>query len=370
MILNTRKCDRKFWELVNEHPIHPQVVDVIKFFGLYGVYRSYRPIIGRSLITSLVERWHPETHTFHIRTGEAMITLQDVEILYGLPVKGNPVVGYEPQRYVVDWQNICQRQLGFTPHPQDFKYSSLMVSALNAQLRLQPRFPDLATQYIANEKARCYMFWMIVGIMLADTSGGLLKLMYLAMLEGITAVGYCSWGSATLACLYRFFLKPPKVPKMKLLDSYHYVRCITRFIIGNPTSSPQQQQGYVPNVMAYETMPHHIHLMVNKAISLGDNPSMEEFYMFLATVRDEGSNWLSYVQKDDRIHVQANYRRDEVMSDHLHPPIHRRGKCGVAGRRVRVVERGREPIEMGEEDQATQDFQAASEYEPTNIEIV
>ena len=23
MILNTKKCDGKFWDLVNEHPIHP-----------------------------------------------------------------------------------------------------------------------------------------------------------------------------------------------------------------------------------------------------------------------------------------------------------------------------------------------------------
>lgn len=29
---------------------------------------------------------------------------------------------------------------------------------------------------------------------------------------------------------------------------------ITRFIIGNPTSRPQQEQGYVPNATAYETM--------------------------------------------------------------------------------------------------------------------
>ncbi|KAH0702081.1 hypothetical protein KY285_016359 [Solanum tuberosum] len=58
------------------------------------------------------------------------------------------------------------------------------------------------------------------------------------------------------------------------------------------------------------------------------------------------------------------------MSDHLHPPIRRRGKGGVVGRKVRSVERGRAPIEMGEDDQATQDFQAASDYEPTNTEIV
>ncbi|KAH0709748.1 hypothetical protein KY290_011153 [Solanum tuberosum] len=58
------------------------------------------------------------------------------------------------------------------------------------------------------------------------------------------------------------------------------------------------------------------------------------------------------------------------MSDHLHPPIRRRGKGGVAGRKVRAVKRGRALIEMGEDDQATQDFQAASDYEPTNTEIV
>ena len=207
MILNTRKCDGKFWDLVNEHPIHPRVLDVIKLSGLYGVYRSHRPVIDRSLITALVERWRPETHTFHFRTGESTITLQDVEILYGLPVKGNAVVGYEPQRSVVDWQNICQRLLGFSPQPQDFKHSSLKVSALNAHLRLQPRLLDLATQDMINEKARCYMFWMIAGLLLADTSGGLLKLMYLPMLEDITTVGSYSWGSATLAYLYRFLCK-------------------------------------------------------------------------------------------------------------------------------------------------------------------
>ncbi|KAH0776782.1 hypothetical protein KY290_008193 [Solanum tuberosum] len=80
-----------------------------------------------------------------------------------------------------------------------------------------------------------------------------------------------------------------------------WFRRITRFVIGNPTSRPQQLQGYVPNATAYE-------------------------------------KW--------------------------------RGKGGVAGRRVYAVERGRAPIEMGNEDQATQDVQAAPEYEPTNTEIV
>ncbi|XP_019070560.1 uncharacterized protein [Solanum lycopersicum] len=58
------------------------------------------------------------------------------------------------------------------------------------------------------------------------------------------------------------------------------------------------------------------------------------------------------------------------MSDHLHPPIRWRGKGGVAGRKVRAIERGRAPIEMSEDDQTTQYSQAVSNYEPTNIENV
>ncbi|KAH0703209.1 hypothetical protein KY285_017487 [Solanum tuberosum] len=144
---------------------------MIQLSGLYGVYRSHRPMIDRSLITSLVERWRPETHTFPFRTGDATITLQDVEVLYGLPVNGHPI-------------------LGFTPCPQDFNHNSLKVSALNAHMLRQPQLTDMATQDMVNQKARCYMFWMIAGMMMADTSGSFLKLMYLPMLEDVNAIGF------------------------------------------------------------------------------------------------------------------------------------------------------------------------------------
>lgn len=51
------------------------------------------------------------------------------------------------------------------------------------------------------------MFWMIAGMMMADTFGAYLKLMYLPMLEDVNAIGSYSWGSATLAYLYRFLCK-------------------------------------------------------------------------------------------------------------------------------------------------------------------
>src|SRR3954464_2176000 len=42
-------------------------------------------------ITALVDRWRPETYTFHLRTGETTITLQDMSMILALPIEGNHV---------------------------------------------------------------------------------------------------------------------------------------------------------------------------------------------------------------------------------------------------------------------------------------
>ncbi|KAM3320593.1 hypothetical protein P3S67_007795 [Capsicum chacoense] len=207
MVLNTRKSDGSFWKLVEKYPLHPRVLEAIKLSGLYDVFRCNRSAIDRSLITSLVERCRSETHTFHFRTGEAIITLQDVEVLYGLPVNGAPVLGTETTRTIKDWQNICQRLLGFVPYLRDFRNSFLKVSALKPHMLGEPQLSDMVTQEIVNQKARCYMFWMIAGMMMKDTSGAYLKLMYLPMLEDVNAIGSYSWDSATLAYLYSFLCK-------------------------------------------------------------------------------------------------------------------------------------------------------------------
>ncbi|KAK4388193.1 Serine/threonine-protein phosphatase 7 long form [Sesamum angolense] len=47
--------------------------------------------IDTHLITALVERWRPETHTFHFSAGEATVTLQDISIIWALPIEGNTV---------------------------------------------------------------------------------------------------------------------------------------------------------------------------------------------------------------------------------------------------------------------------------------
>jgi Plant mobile domain len=45
-------------------------------------------------MTALVERWRPETHTFHLPVGEVTVTMQNMSYLWGLPISGPLVVGH------------------------------------------------------------------------------------------------------------------------------------------------------------------------------------------------------------------------------------------------------------------------------------
>ena len=49
--------------------------------------------IDHHLVTALVERWRPQTHTFHLPVGECTITLEDVALQLGIKVDGRPIIG-------------------------------------------------------------------------------------------------------------------------------------------------------------------------------------------------------------------------------------------------------------------------------------
>nr|AAP54225.2 Transposable element protein, putative, MuDR [Oryza sativa Japonica Group] len=76
----------------------------------------------RSLLAALVDRWRPETHTFHLPCGEMAPTLQDVSYLLGLPLAGAPV---GPVDGVFGWkEDITARfeQVMLAPTLQDVSY--------------------------------------------------------------------------------------------------------------------------------------------------------------------------------------------------------------------------------------------------------
>ncbi|CAN1250636.1 Protein MAIN-LIKE 2 [Linum perenne] len=76
---------------------------------LLPVVRLLGSIPCKELVTTLIERWRPETNTFHLIQGEATITLEDVEVLTGLPTDGVPVTVAVDRRPP---SVICEELLG------------------------------------------------------------------------------------------------------------------------------------------------------------------------------------------------------------------------------------------------------------------
>jgi hypothetical protein len=74
-----------------------------------------RTLIDQSLLTCLVDRWRPETHTCHFRWGEMAPTLQDVSMLLGLPLAGQAI---GPLATPATWAtDMAARFEGINPHP-------------------------------------------------------------------------------------------------------------------------------------------------------------------------------------------------------------------------------------------------------------
>lgn len=183
--------------IIRREFLHPRVVAYIERAGFGGILRLQFNQLDWHLITALVERWRPETHTFHMPHGEVTVTLQDIEIQFGLAIDGDVVTG----RTNENWRNICVELLGRAPeNNNDFKGGRLSLVWLS---RTFGPLPDYADELMVMQYARAYILQLFGGILFTDKSGIFVPLMFLPLLRDFDIAGRYSWGSASLAWLYR-----------------------------------------------------------------------------------------------------------------------------------------------------------------------
>ncbi|KAD3336997.1 hypothetical protein E3N88_32517 [Mikania micrantha] len=165
------RADQKFFSLFNNNPITENVKRYVNIAGFGGLLDCGYQNLDHGLLEALIERWHLETHTFHLPIGEATVTLEDVNVLWGLPIEGGVVSGCE--------------------HP-----SSVANHIVRCHTLLE-----------CMQRARCIILYLCGGILFSDSSNNLVSLSILNNLENLTACGQLSWGSAVLAVLYRNLCK-------------------------------------------------------------------------------------------------------------------------------------------------------------------
>ncbi|XP_072088710.1 serine/threonine-protein phosphatase 7 long form homolog [Arachis hypogaea] len=158
------------------------------------------------MINALIERWRPETHTFHFLVGECAVTLEDVAIILGLPTNGFPVTGPTMSSFEA-LKAECLHQLGVAPRKTDCRGSFIKLTW----------FRGLRDRIVLNDVVhiqmyvKCHIMLLFGTVLFGDKSSSAVHWKFLPLLRNFCQIIQFSWGSACLAHLYRSLCRATRV---------------------------------------------------------------------------------------------------------------------------------------------------------------
>ena len=163
-----------------------QYIDAAAFTELFKVPNME---VNHTLITALVEWWCLETHTFHLPYGEMGITLQDIEVMLGIPVDELPVTG----RTNLKWNEVCRDLLGHEPplvipssNKSTFTGARIKYKWLDAQF-VAPPAADAGDE-VVQQHARYHLFFWMGALLFMDKMADRVLFMPLQLLKPINNV--------------------------------------------------------------------------------------------------------------------------------------------------------------------------------------
>ncbi|KAK5802825.1 hypothetical protein PVK06_030450 [Gossypium arboreum] len=173
------------------------------------------------LISALIKRWRPETHTFHLPCRECTITLEDVQLQLGLSVDGYVVTGSAQS---ADWGAVCYELLGAIPDN---------INGGRIEMGwLRDTFPEPDNDLTELERiryAQAYILEIIGGYLMPDLSRNRVHLRWLLKLVDFRAAGELSWGSTVLATFYRDMCGATRPNKAKIGGCLSLLQSWARF---------------------------------------------------------------------------------------------------------------------------------------------
>ncbi|XP_057543971.1 protein MAIN-LIKE 1-like [Amaranthus tricolor] len=183
----TQLVTRQHYQASTLHwQVDDRVLEVVELAGFSYIHRL------------LVERWRPETHTFHLTVGEATITLQDVAVILGLSIEGQTVIGHGEGH----WPALVLELLGVLPeNPQDPTETKIITRSSLKLTWLREHFSvleDNADDITVERYAHGYILYLFGCILFPDKSGDLVQLIYLPLLEDLERLNEYSWGNMVM----------------------------------------------------------------------------------------------------------------------------------------------------------------------------
>ncbi|CAH9091989.1 unnamed protein product [Cuscuta europaea] len=154
---------------VDDGPRHPGVVRLLRASGFHSVERIGQVQLDWSLLTALVERWRPEVHAFHLPFGEVGLTLQDVQVLLGLPIDGIPLTGPT----IIDRAallQMCAQSVGFIPEDDDLNSATIKVTNIHPI-----PLTDCSNENEVTQHTRALIWQLFGGSLFPTTSGNMVS---------------------------------------------------------------------------------------------------------------------------------------------------------------------------------------------------
>ena len=164
-------------------------------------FKGTPPWLNDMALTTLTDRWRPETHSFHLPLGEMSITLEDIAMITGLPIEGRALTGKVRSD---GWRQRVAALVGVEPEPwtdetrKDPRPSGVLFSWIQRHFH---RCPRDASPLVVERFARAYLWNLLTQVVFPDGTGDTASWMFLDPLRDWDVKW--SWGSAALAFLYR-----------------------------------------------------------------------------------------------------------------------------------------------------------------------
>ncbi|XP_063949976.1 protein MAIN-LIKE 1-like [Daucus carota subsp. sativus] len=128
--LRVRTNFGEYWNVVDQTRPPQAIMDAINDAGFEWVFKLGQVKHDRGLITAFIERWRPETHTFHLPFGEATITLEDVHHILGLRTTGRPFILHGFTTTARQRKDMIRDLLGLTLEQGDVRKNCLRIGWL------------------------------------------------------------------------------------------------------------------------------------------------------------------------------------------------------------------------------------------------
>ncbi|XP_021731891.1 protein MAIN-LIKE 1-like [Chenopodium quinoa] len=237
------------------------------------------------LISAFVERWQPDTNTFHMPFGEITVMLHDVYYILGLRVDGS-MVSATPSTDTL--RDACSITMDLTAEELNEKSGTKTIWQGSGVLTERIAESTLESQRPFNVHYSAYLWLVLGGCLFLDKSGNRTHPSFLSeLVVDDLPIDEYSWGSAVLAYLYRHL----GTASRKDADSIAGCLTLLQAWIYEYFSCFRPQQG---------TLTRELSVPRASAWDVGSgcpNKSMERLLAFrsrLDQLTDNEVNWLPY----------------------------------------------------------------------------